>query len=48
MFCPDPNTSATILDSFHGVLDLEVPTIRREDGVGKIVAGAYRSLEKRS
>lgn len=33
--------SAAVLDSLGGIFDLEVTAIGGEDGVGKIVAGAY-------
>ena len=41
----DTNCGAAVLDSFCGIFDLEVAAIRREDGVGEIVARAYRRLE---
>jgi hypothetical protein len=42
----DTDCGAAVLDSFCGIFDLEVAAIRGEDGVGEIVARAYRRLEQ--
>lgn len=41
ILAPDADRGAAVLYGFRGVFDLEVATIGGEDGVGKIVAGAY-------
>ena len=41
MLRPDADTRAAIFNSLHRIFDLEVAAIGGEDGVGKIVAGAY-------
>ena len=42
----DTDCGAAVLNSFCGVFDLKVAAIGREDGVGKVVARAYRRLER--
>jgi hypothetical protein len=44
VLAPDADRGAAVLDRLHGVLDLEVAAIGGEDGVGEIVACAYRRL----
>jgi hypothetical protein len=44
VLAPDANGCAAVLDRFYGILDLEVAAIGGEDGVGEIVACAYRRL----
>lgn len=45
IFAPDADGCAAVLDRLDGVLDLEVPAVGGEDGVGEIVACSYRRLE---
>lgn len=45
IFAPNADGCAAVFDRLDGVLDLEVPAVGREDGVGEIVACAYRRLE---
>lgn len=44
LLAPDADRGAAILDRFDGVLNLKVAAIGGEDGVGEIVARAYRRL----
>ena len=44
VFAPDADRGAAVFDRLHGVLDLEVAAIGGEDGVGEVVARAYRRL----
>ncbi len=41
VFAPDAHCRASIFYRLDGILDLEVPAVGREDGIGQIVAGAY-------
>ena len=41
IFASDAHCRASILYRLYGILDLEVPAVWREDGIGQIVAGAY-------
>lgn len=45
IFAPNTDGCAAVFDRLDGVLDLEVPAVGGEDGVGKIVACSYRRLE---
>lgn len=44
MFRSDADTCASVLNGLHRILDLEVATIGREDGIGEIVTGSYGRL----
>lgn len=44
VLAPDADRSAAVLDRLHGILDLEIAAIGGEDGVGEVVARAYRRL----
>jgi hypothetical protein len=44
VLAPDADGGAAVLDGLDGVLDLEVAPIGGEDGVGEVVARAYRRL----
>jgi hypothetical protein len=46
VLAPDADGGPAVLDRLHGVLDLEVAAIGRENGVGEVVACAYRRLWK--
>ena len=41
---PDADGGTAILDCLYRILDLEVPAVRREDGVGEIVTRSYGCL----
>jgi hypothetical protein len=44
VLAPDADRGAAVLDGLDGVLDLEIAAIGGEDGVGEVVARAYRRL----
>jgi hypothetical protein len=46
LLAPDADRCAAILDRLDRVLNLEITAVGREDGVGKVVARAYRRLER--
>ena len=41
IFTSDPDGCAAVLHRLHRILDLEVSAVGGENGVGKIIAGAY-------
>lgn len=41
VLAPDADGCAAVLDGLHRVLDLEIPPVGGEDGVGQVIARSY-------
>lgn len=44
VLAPNADRCAAILNCLHGIFDLEVAAVGREDGIGEIVTCSYRRL----